>query len=208
MPPSAITGTSASAQRRGDIGDRGDLRHADAGDDARGADRARADADLDRVRARIDQRARASAVTMLPAITCVVGPARLDALDGVEHAARVAVRGVDHHHVDAGLAQRRDAVERVGRGADRGADAQPAALVLAGARELGGLLEILDRDHADAARGRRSTTSTFSMRCLCRSVSTSSLGASSRTVTRRSFGVMTVRHRLHRACSRSAGRDA
>ena len=38
------------------IHDRGQLRHADAGDDARGADRARTDADLDRIRARIDQR--------------------------------------------------------------------------------------------------------------------------------------------------------
>ena len=36
------------------------------------------------------------------------------------------------------------------------------------------------------------TTSTFSMRCLCNNSSTSSLGAFSRTVTSRSFGVMTV----------------
>ena len=36
------------------------------------------------------------------------------------------------------------------------------------------------------------TTRSFSIRCLCRSASTSSSGASSRTVTRRSFGVMTV----------------
>ena len=35
------------------------------------------------------------------------------------------------------------------------------------------------------------TTSTFSMRCLCSSSSTSSFGAFSRTVTSRSFGVMT-----------------
>ena len=39
--------------------DRRELRHADAGDDARGADRARADADLDRVGAGVDQRLRA-----------------------------------------------------------------------------------------------------------------------------------------------------
>ncbi len=36
------------------------------------------------------------------------------------------------------------------------------------------------------------TTSTFSMRCLCNSSSTSSFGAFSRTVMRRSLGVMTV----------------
>ena len=38
------------------VHDGGELRHADAGDDARGADRARADADLDGVGAAIDQR--------------------------------------------------------------------------------------------------------------------------------------------------------
>ena len=59
------------------------------------------------------------------------------------------VRGVDHHEIDAGLAQRGDALERVGRRADRRADAQPAAIVLAGAREFGGLLEVLHGDHAD-----------------------------------------------------------
>ena len=50
--------------------------------------------------------------------------------------------------IDAGLAQRRDAIERVRRRADRRADAQRAALVLAGAREFGGLLEVLHGDHA------------------------------------------------------------
>ena len=40
------------------VHDRGQLRHADAGDDPGRADRARADADLDRVRAGIDQRPR------------------------------------------------------------------------------------------------------------------------------------------------------
>ena len=55
MPPSAISGTPRAFERRGDVGDRRDLRHADAGDDARGADRARADADLDRIGARADQ---------------------------------------------------------------------------------------------------------------------------------------------------------
>ena len=56
MPPSAITGTPA---RRGDargVEHRGELRHADAGDDARRADRAGPDADLDRRDARLDQR--------------------------------------------------------------------------------------------------------------------------------------------------------
>ena len=56
MPPSAMTGMPVALRRLDRIHDRGELRHADAGDDARGADRARADADLDRVGAGIDQR--------------------------------------------------------------------------------------------------------------------------------------------------------
>jgi hypothetical protein len=59
----------AALERLGDHIDGRDLRHADTGDDARRADRPRADADLDRVRAGVDQRARASPVTMLPAIS-------------------------------------------------------------------------------------------------------------------------------------------
>ena len=58
MPPSEITGTSVFASASATIGDRRNLRHADARDDARGADGARADADLHRIRARIDQHAR------------------------------------------------------------------------------------------------------------------------------------------------------
>jgi hypothetical protein len=59
----------------------------------------------------------------------------LDPGDAVEHALAVPVRGVDDQHVDAGL---RPAVRRAPRnrlaGADRGADAQLAELVLAGVR--------------------------------------------------------------------------
>ena len=49
-------GRAAVADRFGDHADRRDLRHADTGDDARGADRTGTDADLDRIRAGIDQR--------------------------------------------------------------------------------------------------------------------------------------------------------
>ena len=56
MPPSAMTGTSCVGGRLDRLHDRGELGHADAGDDARGADRARADADLDGVGAGVDER--------------------------------------------------------------------------------------------------------------------------------------------------------
>ena len=148
MPPSAISGTPVRCERRGDVRDGADLRHADACDDARRADRARADADLDGVGARVDERVRGFGRHDVAGDDLLRRPLRLDALDRLDHAARMAVRGVDDDHVDARLAQRRDALERVRRRADRRADAQRAAFVLAGARELGGLLEVLDRDHA------------------------------------------------------------
>src|SRR5207302_414365 len=125
----------------------------DARDDARRADGARSDADLDGVRARIDERASGLGGRDIARDDLAIGPSRLDALHRVEHALRVSVRRVHHHQVDSRLAQRRDAVERVGRGADRGANPQPAAAVLAGARKLVGLLEVLDGDHADQLVG-------------------------------------------------------
>src|SRR5205814_379865 len=78
-----------------------------------------------------------------------VCPLRLDALHRVEHAPGMPVRGVHDHHVDARFGEGRDPIEGVRGGADRSSYAQAAALVLAGARKLVGLLEVLHRDHAD-----------------------------------------------------------
>jgi len=57
------------------------------------------------------------------------------------------VGGVDHHHVHAGFPQGGHTIEGVGGRADGGAHAQPAAFILAGAREFPRLLDVLDRDH-------------------------------------------------------------
>ena len=59
MPPSAIGGHAVFAAGGGGFQHRGELRHADAGDHAGGADAARPDADLHRVGAGLDQRQRA-----------------------------------------------------------------------------------------------------------------------------------------------------
>ena len=56
-----MTGMPVLARRERRLVHRRHLRHADAGDDAGGADRARADADLDGVGARLDERLRAGA---------------------------------------------------------------------------------------------------------------------------------------------------
>ena len=92
-----------------------------------------------------------SAVATLPATTCTAFDMPLDAGDGFEHAPGMAVRGIDHDEVDAGLDQALAA--RIAGFADRGGggDAQPALLVLAGIGIGHRLLDVLDGDQADAA---------------------------------------------------------
>ena len=72
-------------------------------------------------------------------------------LDRVEHRARMAVRGVDHDEVDAGLDQPLGALEALVADGGGGGDAQPPLLVLAGIRIGDRLLDVLDGDQADAA---------------------------------------------------------
>ena len=75
--------------------DGGDLRHADTRDDARRADRARADADLDAVGAVLGERESAFGSCDVAADHLHAGEALLDPSDAIEHALRVAVRGID-----------------------------------------------------------------------------------------------------------------
>ena len=58
----------------------------------------------------------------------------------------MAVRGVDDQHVHVRGDERLGAFDRVLGDADRGADAQPAEVVLARHRVLDGLLDVLDGD--------------------------------------------------------------
>ena len=99
MPPSAITGTPCRAATSAHVVDRGHLRHADAGDDARRADRAGPDADLHRVGARVDQRLGRLAGRDVAGDHLDVDRRPLIARTISMHAARVAVRRVDDEHV-------------------------------------------------------------------------------------------------------------
>ena len=96
--------------------------------------------------------------------TCNLGKCPLDPAHALEHALRVAVRGVDDDHVDAGGDQRFDAFLGVAGRADRGADAQLPELVLARERMLGRLEDVLDRDEPLQLEASL-TTSTRSSRC-------------------------------------------
>ncbi len=151
MPPSAITGTPASTPRLRRLEDGGELRHADAGDDAGGADRARPDADLDGVRARVDQRLRAlSGGDVAGDDRDPVGGA-LDAAHLLEHLFGMAVRGVDDQAVDARLDQHLRALETLAADGGRRGDAQAPVGVLGGVGMGGRLLDVLDGDQPDAA---------------------------------------------------------
>jgi hypothetical protein len=126
------------------------LRHADARNDARRADRARPDADLDRVRTGIDQRLGAFFGRNVARDDLAVVAQLLDRTDRAKHALAVAMRGVDHDHVTARLQQRFGTANTILTDTGGGGDAQPTLLILAGVRVLVGLFDILDRDQPDA----------------------------------------------------------
>src|SRR4029077_2200718 len=87
------------------VHDSGELRHADARDNPCGADRARTDADLDRVRAGIDQRLGAFLRGDIAGDDLDRVGETLDAVDRLQHPRGVAVRGVNDDQVDTGVDQ-------------------------------------------------------------------------------------------------------
>ena len=151
MPPSAMTGVLVAARHRDGVENGRELRHADAGDDARGADRARPDADFDGVGAGIDQRLGAFGGRDVAGNDLHRIRQSLDARHGVEHLPGMAMRGVDHDKIDAGFDQPFGTHETGVANRGRGRDPQPALLVLAGKGIGDGLLDVLDRDQSDAA---------------------------------------------------------
>src|SRR5690606_38331777 len=122
------------------------LRHADAGHDAGGADRARPDADLDAVGARIDQGARPFRGGDISGDDAHRGGQGFHLADRVEDALRMAVRRIDDHEVDAGVDQALGTFDRLVADADRGGDPQPALPVLRGERVELRLLHVLYRE--------------------------------------------------------------
>ena len=65
----------------------------------------------------------------------------------------MAMRGVDHHHIDLGVDQRFGAFETLVAHGGRGSDAKASGGVLGGIGIGNRLLDILDRDQSDAASG-------------------------------------------------------
>src|SRR6185312_16749278 len=108
-----------------------ELRHADARDDAGGADRAGTDAHLHRVGAGIDQRLGGVGGGDIAAGDLHIIAGFLDAPYGLDHALGMAVGGIDHDHVAFRLDQRHGAGIAVFADAGGRGHAQAAALVLA-----------------------------------------------------------------------------
>ena len=126
--------------------DRRQLRHARAADDASGADRTSADANLDRIGSGVGEGVDAVLGDHVAGDHGQRGPARLDPLDRLDHACRVSVGGVDTDCVDGGSHQRLDPSLEVVADAHCGGTAEPAAAVLRCVGELEPLLDVLHRD--------------------------------------------------------------
>ena len=152
IPPSAISGTSASRQTSATSKNGRQLRHPHACDHARGADGAGTDPNLDAIGAGVDQRFRAFRRRHVTAHDLGVVAERLDALDRRDDAAAVPVGRIDHHHIHLGLEQNVRA--RVPRIADtgRGGNAQAAVFVLGGVRKCFCLFDVLDGHQSGAAK--------------------------------------------------------
>src|SRR6266581_2410664 len=135
-------------ERHSDVLYGGDLRDADAGDDARRADRPRSDSDLDAVGPLIDERLGALGSGDVAADHFRGAGIALDPAQPVEHALRMPVRGIDDDDVHPGFDQGSEALFRPIADSDRRADPELAMLVLRRVRVLARLENVLDRDQA------------------------------------------------------------
>src|ERR1700722_8423874 len=133
------------------VHDRGQLRHADAGHNPGGADRAGTDPDLDRIGAGIDQRLRTFLRRDIAGDDLHGIGEPLDAVDRFQHPRGMAVRGVYHDEVDAGIDQPLGTLVTALADGGRGCDAQAALRVLARQRMGDRFFHVLDRDQSDAA---------------------------------------------------------
>jgi hypothetical protein len=112
----------------------GKLRHTDAGNDARGADAARANADFHRIHASLDQGPSAFGRGDVAGNDLNGVGGFLDRLDSAQHPFRVAVRGIHHDHIRLRRDQRPCSDFPIRADAGRGGGAQAAEFVLVGQR--------------------------------------------------------------------------
>src|SRR5216684_503874 len=141
IPPSAMIGA------RG-FHDGGNLRNAGAGDYARGANGAGPHPDLQSINAERNEILRAFVGGYVAGDELHVRQAVADGFDGVHDAGGMAVRRVDGNDVGLALRHFHGPLQKIAGGADGRADAQPALLVLRGARIFAFLLNVFHGDQA------------------------------------------------------------
>ena len=154
MPPSAIAGTPARPARRGGLQHGSELRHTDAGHDARGADADPGPMPIFTASAPASISASApSGVATLPRSTCTAFDSLLIAATASSTPAEWPCARVDDDHVHLGLDQcRAPGIAR--RPRPRWPPRRAAAqLVLVGQRVCLRLVHVLDGDQPDAAIG-------------------------------------------------------
>ena len=130
------------------LGDGGNLRHSRAGNHARGADGAGADADLDDIGAGVDQRQRALVSGHVAGHQGHIREGLFHVAHRFQNARRVSVRRVDGQHVHARPHELRRAFQIVARGSYGSGHAQTAFFILAGVGVFQFFLDVLDRDQA------------------------------------------------------------
>src|SRR5690625_1402670 len=151
--PTGVHWQTGIATHARDLVHRRDLRDADTGDDTRRTDRSRADAHLDGVGARIDERASAVGRRDVAADQLYVLGRRvgLQSSHHVEQHPYVTVRGVGDEDVDPRVDQGGCALPSVTEVADGRTDEQATRRVFGGIGVLLGLDEVFDRDEPGKA---------------------------------------------------------
>src|SRR5690242_18698830 len=140
-------GLSAFGDR---IGDRGELWHTDPRHHAGRADRARTDADLDRVGPRLDQGPRALRRRDIAGDDLGVVRQPPNVTQRSQYPVGMTVRGVDDQDVETGGEQRFGALDALAAGTGRRSHPETAVFVLAGHRIALRFLDVLDGYQPDA----------------------------------------------------------
>ena len=144
---------AGAAQGGGHAVNRHDLRHAHAGHNAGGANRARANADLDRIGARLHQGQSSGASGDVATHHIDVRVVLLDPAHPVDHALAVTVRRVHHDGVHTGAHQGFHALFGALAHPDRRAHAQLALGVASGVGETGLFGDVFHGDQALELKG-------------------------------------------------------
>ena len=130
------------------IGNSGNLRDANTGNDTRRADGARADTDLDSVSAVVDESLGSVTGSDVAADHLNVRVVLLNPVDAVQHALGVAVSGINAEDVNAGFNQRFDTLFSAGTDGNGSAAEELAGGVVSGVRKFSSLDDIADRHQA------------------------------------------------------------